>query len=308
MNKAKLVAIVSIFIISLIVISYLYFGPSDLESDINSGSCELERDINSGKSIMGIWPHPDDECYTPGILAYAGGHRGNDVWVCTLIDIWTSIPYIDNPQLQQDRFAAQMWLQDKYLVGDASENPVPPYDQYYDGYIDMGMRRVEGGPQHWHGWEWTYPDNGTGDYVFEGYNFDKVYQEFKYYIDLYKPDILLTFTPYGFCENCVEHYLIRQIITDIWNETIWEPKPKIYWFVNTNQGPRHEVFEEYLEYPPTDILDLDVYSEELGMTIWEAKVVFWEHYAPSVGSLDTWMNTPGNLGNNDKKEYFIRDK
>ena len=244
--------------------------------DRNISFSELERDINNGMSIMGIWPHPDDEIYTPGIFIIAGS-KGNKCWVVTLISI-DSIP----KNAQEPRQIANAWFEDTYL----------------EEYINLGMTRVPGG---WHGYNWS---NET------------IKARYKAEIEEKRPDILLTFTPYGFW-NATEHGVTSDMITDIWDELNYEPKPKIYWFINTNQGPRWEICNEHELYPPTDVLDLDVYSEELATTYWEAKVDFWENYVPSMDALGNWMtygcgNPPCDntilIENNDRKEYFVRYK
>jgi len=268
-QKRTIVAIgLIIILISTLTLYYLY----PWESEGDSNHCELERDINSGMSIMGLWPHPDDECFVPGIFILAGS-KGNKCWVVTLISL-DSYPY--TPESRELRQQANDWFEDTYL----------------EEYINLNMVRAAPSPDLWHGYPWSN-ETIKARYITE--------------IEAKQPDILLTFTPYGFSGG-LEHTLLSEMITEIWDELTYEPKPKIYWFINTDQGPRSEENNEHELYPPTNILDLDVYSDTLGMTYWEAKVEFWEQYAPSLGALDTWMNTPGNLEGNDRKEYFMRHK
>ena len=186
-------------------------------------------------------------------------------------------------QAKEPRQQAIQWFKETYLWPNGGD------------LINLDMPRGQDPPPPsnagWHGWHWTM---------------DEIKAAFKEQIEEKQPDILLTFTPYGACD-LPEHGEISEMITEIWNELTYEPKPMIYWFINTDQGPRLEddCNEDEL-YPPTDILDLDVYSDALGMTYWDAKKEFWEQYAPSVGALNNWLNTPGNLDSNDKKEYFMR--
>jgi hypothetical protein len=200
------------------------------------------------------------------------GSKGNKCWVVTLISL-DSPPYSENPDMREKRIQANEWFEEQYL----------------EEYINLNMLRdsESGG---WHGYTWS---NET------------IKAQIKAEIEEKQPDILLTFTPFGYTGG-IEHILFHEIVTELWNELSYEPKPKIYWFVNTDQGPRREEFHEDDLYPPTNVLNLDVYSDILGMTYWEAKVDFWEQYAPSLGALKTWLNTPSNLENNDKKEYYIK--
>ncbi len=228
---------------------------------------ELEKDINNGMSIMMIEPHPDDEVYTPGIFMIAG-NKGNKCWVVALI----SVDHIPE-QAREARRQAISWFEEKYL----------------EEYINLGMARGIAGK--WHGWEW---------------DFETIKAKYKEVIEEKQPDILLTFSPYGSCD-LPEHYEISNIITNIWDELTYEPKPKIYWFINTDQGPRVEECNEDEHYPPTDVLNLDTYSDKLGMTYWEAKIEIWQKYAPSVPPLYNILD-PDFLEKNDKKEYFVRYK
>jgi len=244
----------------------------ELVSDGDGFGDDLLDFIDAGDSIMGLWPHPDDECFIPGIFTVAGGDRENPCWVVVLISL-DSPPYIYNPEKTALRRQAIAWFEETYL----------------EEYINLNMTRVNGR------WEWTM---------------DEIKAAYKAVIEEKQPDILLTFTRFGF-NGGVQHVLISDIVTEIWHELTYEPKPKIYWFINMDQGPMmlaHGELFEYVTYPPTSVLDLDVYSSVLGKTYWEAKVEIWEQYAPSIGVLNTWMNIPGNLENNDRHEYFMRVK
>jgi hypothetical protein len=153
------------------------------------------------------------------------------------------------------------------------------------------------------------------------WTYEEMKANFKEQIDLKKPDILITFTPYGYMDG-FDHAEINQLTMEIWDELTWEPKPKVYWFVNTDQGPRYDKslpppgkspldpgytpYNEHLLYPPTDVLDLDVYSEALGKTFWEAKLGIWEHYRDSIPPLDVYMDDFAFRAYNDRKEYFYK--
>lgn len=228
---------------------------------------ELLKDIEEGKSIMGFWPHPDDEVYTPGILTMAGD-KGNKIWIVSLV----SIEYVPE-KAKEARYQAIDWLEDKYL----------------EEYIDLNMARGPKFKNNWHSWQW---------------DLETIKSKYKKIIEEKRPGILLTFTPYGSCD-LIEHGIISDIVTEIWSELNYEPKPKIYWFINTNQGPRNEVCLENELYPPTDVLDLNVYSETLGKTYWEAKIELWQKYAPSVPPLNNFL-TPDSFEKDDKKEYFFK--
>lgn len=272
MNKKRYMISI-IFIIIFLTCLYLIYisNPDEIKPVSNNYISELEEDINNGLSIMGIWPHPDDEVYTPGIFVYAAD-KGNTCWIVHLISL-DSVPI----HAQESRFEAIHWLKETYLWPNGGD------------CINLNMSRDKesGG---WHTWTWS---NET------------IKAKYKAIIEEKKPDILLTFSPYGSCD-LAEHSLISDIVTDIWDEL--EYKPKIYWFINTDQGPRTDPCGEHEIYTPTDILDLDIYSENLGMTYWEAKVGFLEEYRSSVGGLNRWMNIEGNLESNDRQEYFVRYK
>lgn len=247
-----------------------YENDDNCPEDCEYSEVGLLKDIEDGKSIMGIWPHPDDECLTPGIFAVAAS-KGNKCWIVTLIGM-SSPPYSENPEIRQARIDAIDWFKEQYL----------------EEYIMFDMLREPG--TGWHGWTWS---------------FEEIKAYYKAEIEEKKPDILLTFTPHGYMDNTEgEHAWISNMVTEIREELDYNPK--IYWFINTDQGPRSDgPFDEDEKYPPTDVINLDVYSDTVGMTYWEAKLEFWEHYSPSVGALNRWMETPGNLENNDRKEYFF---
>jgi|GEM_PF-2244543 len=230
----------------------------------------LQKDIDDGKSIMGFWPHPDDEVYSPGIIAMAGD-KGNPIWIVHLISV-DEAP----EQAQEARLQAITWMTDKYLKN--------------GGYINLEMQRGEEFPRQTRcmvRWEWSY---GT------------IKEKFRLLIEEKRPDILYTFTPNGFCDMC-EHGLMADILIDLQDELSY--KPQLLFFVNMDQGPRRETnCSEYKIYPPNEVLDLNVYSETLGMTYWDAKVEFWQKYAPSVPPLNYALETY--LDINDRKEYFMK--
>jgi hypothetical protein len=57
-------------------------------------------------------------------------------------------------------------------------------------------------------------------------------------------------------------------------------------------------------YHPTDIINLNVYSNELGKTFWDAKLEVWRHYSSSIPDLARLLVDTKFLQNNDEKEYF----
>jgi hypothetical protein len=75
-----------------------------------------------------------------------------------------------------------------------------------------------------------------------------------------------------------------------------------------DQGPRIKgPFYEYELYPPTQVIDMDKYSDELGITYWDAKVEVWETYAPSLHPLQEFLDSEL-FKTNDRHEYFVRHK
>lgn len=120
-----------------------------------------------------------------------------------------------------------------------------------------------------------------------------------------KPDILLTFTPFGWNEH-PEHIMLSAMITDIWDELSYNPK--IYWFIAAGQCPSvpSGPYDMRGMYPPTSILNLDKYSNVLGKTFWEAKLEVYEHYRSSVPGIDACLNE--SIQNNNRKEYFRRKR
>ena len=215
----KTIAGIGSFIVIIIICSLIIYSSHSSKPEKYVNTCELEKDIYSGKSIMGLWPHPDDEVYTPGIFPFAKD-KGCKIWVVTLVSL-ESIP----EKAKESRLQAIEWFEEQYL----------------EEYINLGMRKnpESGG---WHGWTWSY---------------EEIKAQYKAQIEEKQPDILLTFSPYGF-GDLVEHARISNMISEIWEELTYEPKPKIYWFINTNQGPRLDKHNESELYPPTDILDLSL--------------------------------------------------
>jgi LmbE family N-acetylglucosaminyl deacetylase len=117
-----------------------------------------------------------------------------------------------------------------------------------------------------------------------------------------KPDIILTFTPYGW-RLVPEHINVTGLVTDIYDDLSYEPK--VYWFLNAKQGPTFGDHYELDMYPPTDIIDLDIYSDVLNMTYWDAKVEVWDSHGNSQPGIDEFLYSQLFL-ENDKKEYFRR--
>jgi LmbE family N-acetylglucosaminyl deacetylase len=261
---------------------------SEKDETIEHGESDgLLKDINDGKSIMWLEPHPDDEVHSPGIFTLACGKGRNKCWVISLIGV-DSPPLSENQELRKNRLEAIRWFEEQYL------------EEYI--MLDMPRDQESGG---WHKWNWPI---------------GKVKAAYKAQIEEKQPDILLTFTPHGWLDQPEgEHAVISNIITEIQNELTYEPKPKIYWFVNTDQGQRYDrssppktpldpgyiPYNEHIIYPPTDMIDMDVYSDILGVTYWEAKLEILEHYRHSIGPLDRYLDDSAFLGMNDHKEYFF---
>lgn len=231
---------------------------------------ELLQLIKEGKSIMGCWPHPDDEVYSPGIYPM-GKHYNNQMWIVHLI----SVDCVAE-EVRDERRAVLQWFEKTYL------------EKLYN--LEM-VRGVEG---NWHGWEWvTDPVNP---------DFSIIKQEYKAIIEAEKPDILITFTPFGFADK-IEHGIISDVITEIWHELEYTPKPRIFWFVNVDQGPLiNGPHYEHYRYPPKS-MDLDVYSNVLGRTFWDATVEIWEQYSSSVPPINAFLNHEL-FYNNDHKAYW----
>lgn len=284
----KIRTLIIIIIALLIVITYLTFQlvefykeankesqllvPIDEHQSLDEG--ELLKDIEKGKSIMWLEPHPDDEVYSPGLFAVARD-KGNQVWVVTLVEI-ASIPTI----AQIPRQEAINWFEEKYLKPGGGE------------YINLGMKRGSLYPppcSQIHGYCWTY---------------EELKAAYKKQIEEKRPDMLVTFSPFGYMGG-YEHAEISKIAIEVWNELDWETKPKIYWFINTNQGPRVDAYNENELYPPTDVLELDVHSDVLNMTYWEAKIEIWQKYSISVPPLKNFLTPEFIESGNDKKEYFF---
>jgi LmbE family N-acetylglucosaminyl deacetylase len=75
-------------------------------------SGELKQDIDEGKTIMFIFPHPDDEVFVSGTIALVGGDKGTFCYVCCLGSL-------DNVRRENidipSRLKAIRWLDKTYL-------------------------------------------------------------------------------------------------------------------------------------------------------------------------------------------------
>jgi LmbE family N-acetylglucosaminyl deacetylase len=120
-------------------------------------------------------------------------------------------------------------------------------------------------------------------------------------INAIRPDIIITYSPFGYSGH-PEHRNTSAAISAIYNSLSY--KPKIYWIINTGQDIVRQPMPEQLMYPPTDIINLNVYSSKLGKTYWDAKLEIWEQYSHSVPDLKTLLADTAFLQNNDKREYF----
>ena len=136
------------------------------------------------------------------------------------------------------------------------------------------------------------------------FDWEKIKTEIFTKVEALKPDIIITFTPYGYY-NQLDHIATSKIVTDIYDQLSY--KPKIYYIINMDQDlPPNSQNYEYEKYPPTDVIDLHNYSAKLGKTYWDAKLEVWEHYAQSIPDLQKLLNDHERLQNNDEKEYFMR--
>lgn len=135
------------------------------------------------------------------------------------------------------------------------------------------------------------------------FNLDDVKKQIFNKVEAIKPDIIITFSPYGYFDQ-QDHIATSKIVTEVYKQLSY--KPKIYYIINMDQDIVVKSQYEYRQYPPTDIIDLNVYSNKLGKTFWEAKVEFLEHYAQSIPDLQKLLNSRERMQKNDRKEYFMR--
>lgn len=278
--KKKIYAII-LFIILTIVETTSIIGQQPNQNITNNiwDRNELLKLINQNKSIMYIEPHPDDEVYSPGVLIIAGS-KNNNCWIVSLIGM-NSPPYNENITLRIKRLQAIKYLEDNYL----------------QEYIMLNMPRIPNNSSYWHGWSWTYKNiDGT-------WNFSKIKNRFRDIILDKQPDIIITFTPKGYMNKTEgEHSRISNIVTNIIIEENLDTR--VFWFINIDQGPRMDgPYYEYNYYPPTSVLNLNVFSQELNKTYWIAKVILWNRYSQSVNALLHYMQS-NMFPLNDRKEYY----
>ena len=119
----------------------------------------------------------------------------------------------------------------------------------------------------------------------------KIKRQLTRIIENIKPDVILTFTPYGWW-NHPEHIATSKMVTSVCNRLKY--LPHLYWFVNTDQSiPPHKCFE-YIKFRPTEKFPIN----------WAKKKEVWKHYAPSVKALDVLLKDKTRLEANDGLEYF----
>lgn len=259
MNKKILIAIIIIVIATLLLLGILIKTAE--KPRITEGKADQLLDtIKNSKSIMWIGPHPDDENSVAGTLALACGHYEKDCYVFAL-------SLIENIQPEGE--------------------PASPYE------IKARQEAVD--------WlEATY----LKEYIIlpggrEGKTAEQIYAQVKSIINEKKPDIILTFSPYGYYGH-PDHQVTSKALTKMVNELDY--RPKLYYVINTDQEMKVKHFE-HEKYPPTDFIDLKFYSDKLGKTAWDAKIEIHQKYATSV-PLVTEMLSDQKLQNTDKREYF----
>ena len=136
------------------------------------------------------------------------------------------------------------------------------------------------------------------------FNWENISTQIYNTVEAIKPDVIVTFTPYGY-DNNPDHVTLSKSVTDIYDQLSY--KPKIYYIINMDQDlPPNSQNYEYKKYPPTDVINLNVHSTKLGKTFWDAKLEIWGHYAQSIPDLQKLLNDYKRLQNNDEKEYFMK--
>ncbi len=156
-----------------------------------------------------------------------------------------------------------------------------------------------------------FEDNYLEEYIFLSGSFpsidntvsDEIELQLINIIETIKPDTLSTFSPCGYYGH-KEHITTSLIVYNICKKLSY--KPSLYYVINNNQDITLKKHYENQLYPPTDIINLDVYSNKLGKTYWETKLEIWEKYSESVPSLKRLLADTERLQNNDRKEYFMK--
>jgi len=256
MNKIRLL------LISVLVSGMFATGASARQAPLTfRDSGELQKDIDSGKTVMFIFPHPDDEAWVAGTLALVAADKGTFCYVCCLGSVANvRSENIDVPS----RLQAIRWLTKTYLR----------------------------------------------DYIFLENNFTSITPKMLTAmkpslieaIEDKKPDIIITFSPAGYDGN-INHRMASKLVGEAYYSLSY--KPKLYYVINIDQELQMKA-REYRKYPPTDIIDLDAFSEKMAKTIWDAKLEIWRRYSDSSPVLMGITARTKRLENNDHKEYFMK--
>lgn len=107
MQKARITIIVAGLLFLPAISAYTKSLPSAF---INKG--KLEKDIRDGKSVMFICPHPEDEVFIAGTIAFVAGEKETFFYICCLGSMENlRRENIDVPS----RLKAIRWLTKRYL-------------------------------------------------------------------------------------------------------------------------------------------------------------------------------------------------
>jgi len=124
------------------------------------------------------------------------------------------------------------------------------------------------------------------------------------FIEQNKPAVIITFSPAGYYGNR-NHIATSRLVTEVVSDLSY--KPKLYYVINMDQEMVRPVYE-YEEYPPSDIVNLDVYSVQIGKTLWDAKLDIWQKYSSSVPIIKGFLSDKKRIKRSDHKEYFRKEK
>lgn len=219
--------------------------------------------IDDGDSVMFIQPHSDDEVFSPGLFVYLHD-KGNTVW-----DVSTGmVKNMGDDHLEDSRNASLLWFNQTYLEPNGG------------GYIFLNH---------------SYPSINDIRYI-------QIKPTLKSKIEELQPDILITFTPYGYFGN-TDHQLVSQMVSEIYPTLTYEPK--LYYFINMDEGVDPVAPDyEYQTYPSTDSIDLDVTSVGLGDTYWNKAYEIWEKYNESVTGVYNFINDQSRVDAHSRFEHF----
>jgi LmbE family N-acetylglucosaminyl deacetylase len=271
MNKKSL--IFSMIIMILFLSGCLTPSPS------NEGA--LQKEIDKGKSIMFIDPHPDDgELFMSGTFALASS-RGNACYIVCVGSIENVPPAFNRTARRESiHWFNETYLKEYVILGNLYHSNNQPTTEEEETGNKSKSQLV---------------DNQTF--------INNIKLQLVEVINEKKPDIIVTFTPYGYYGH-PEHIAVSKIVTDIYSQLSY--KPKIYYVINMDQDLVAKKHYEYEKYTPTDVINLQNYSTKLGKTFWDAKLEVWEHYSSSVPGLSQLLNNNARIQNNDEKEYFMK--